>query len=209
MVNIRIILNQEEINKCIEFSKKCANNQQEIEFGESTTIHRNVKEISRDNLIGKMAEVAFQKFIKSKFNIDTEVDFNYYPRGVWDDADISINGWRFDIKSSRVGASWLLVEQNKINFRKKYNNNSHIFVMSVTGWDRKNDTNLNYVDIVGYISYKKLINSTMIHKGEFLPNKNIKLQSDNYCVKFNNLNKDWDLLINTIINNPTNKYKWD
>jgi hypothetical protein len=38
------------------------------------------------------------------------LDFNIYPRGVWDEADAIINGWRIDIKATRPGAKWMLIE---------------------------------------------------------------------------------------------------
>lgn len=58
-----IELTHEELNKCSEFAYKCAQNQQSIEFGQSDTIPRLTNEIGRDNLIGKIAEVAFAKMM--------------------------------------------------------------------------------------------------------------------------------------------------
>lgn len=66
--NIR--LSQEELDRCIEFAKKSAPNQQAIEFGQRTTKPRGTNEIARDNLIGKIAEVAFSKMMKENYNIN-------------------------------------------------------------------------------------------------------------------------------------------
>ena len=57
-VVVDIILTDDELKKCLEFSIKCAENQQDIEFGQSDTKPRAVAEIGRDNYIGKIAEVA-------------------------------------------------------------------------------------------------------------------------------------------------------
>lgn len=77
--NIR--LSQEELDRCIEFSKKNAPSQQAIEIGQRTTEPRGTNEIARDNLIGKIAEVAFSKRMKENYSINVPLDFNNYPRG--------------------------------------------------------------------------------------------------------------------------------
>ena len=73
-----------ELEKCREFSHISARSQQAIEFGQRTTKARSVDEIARDNLIGKIAEVAFSKMMKENYGIEVPLDFNYYPRGQWD-----------------------------------------------------------------------------------------------------------------------------
>ena len=65
--------------RCVEFSKRSAPNQQAIEFGQHTTKACSESEIARDNLIGKIAEVAFSKMMKENYSIDVPLDFNYYP----------------------------------------------------------------------------------------------------------------------------------
>ena len=51
MLNVkRIILSADELEQCIEFSKKSAPNQQAIEFGQHSTTARSNGEIARDNL---------------------------------------------------------------------------------------------------------------------------------------------------------------
>ena len=65
-------LTELEYNKCVEFSRMCALNQQRIEFGQGDTTPRTMDEISRDNLIGKMAEVAFARMLHDVYRIDIE-----------------------------------------------------------------------------------------------------------------------------------------
>ena len=105
-----IELTKEELNKCIDFSYKCAKNQQSIEFGQSDTDPRSTDEVGRDNLIGKIAEVAFAKMLLRDFNLAVELDFEYYPRGEWDGQDTVINGWEIDVKGTRQGGKWMLIE---------------------------------------------------------------------------------------------------
>ena len=111
--NIR--LSQAELVRCIEFSRKSAPNQQAIEFGQRTTKARGTREIARDNLIGKIAEVAFSKMMKENYGIDVPLDFNYYPRGQWDSQDAVINRWRIDVKGTRQGGHWMLIELSLIH----------------------------------------------------------------------------------------------
>ena len=106
-------LTREELQKCNEFAYKCAQNQQSIEFGQSDTIPRSANEIGRDNLIGKIAEVAFAKMMLQDFNIKIELDFEYYPRGEWDDQDTIINDWKIDVKGTRQGGKWMLIEWSR------------------------------------------------------------------------------------------------
>ncbi len=96
--NIR--LTDEELAKCIEFSAASAPNQQAIEFGQRTTKARSAREIARDNLIGKIAEAAFSKMMYENYGLEVPLDYNYYPRGKWDNMDAEINGWRIDIKGT-------------------------------------------------------------------------------------------------------------
>ena len=60
--------------------------------------------------------------MKENYGIDVPLDFNYYPRGQWDDQDAEINGWRIDVKGTRKGGRWMLIEWNKLNFRQRDNN---------------------------------------------------------------------------------------
>ena len=86
MVNVKhITLTSEELEKCREFSMRSASSQQAIEFGQHTTKARSVKEIARDNLIGKIAEVAFSKMMKENYTttIMTKKDACFLVMGRW------------------------------------------------------------------------------------------------------------------------------
>ena len=85
-----ITLTPDEMQKCIEFSQKSAETQQDIEFGQKDTKPRPTKEIARDNLIGKMAEVAVLRMLREKYGIHYPVNYEIYPRGEWDDCDVKI-----------------------------------------------------------------------------------------------------------------------
>ena len=150
-----IVLSDSELEKCKVFSVKSAKTQQAIEFGQADTKARSETEIARDNLIGKMAEVAFARMLKEDFEIDIPLDFEVYDRGKWDDNDMVINGWNIDIKSTRIG-HWLLIEWSKLNFRQKQGELPHAFFMCKTDWDMKNDVQKGTVELVGSISLNKL-----------------------------------------------------
>lgn len=199
-----IKLTKEEIDKCKEFSEKCALNQQEIEFGQKDTEPRRVGEIARDNLIGKLAETAFAKMMEENYNLHIELDFHYYPRGKWDNQDAVINGWRIDVKGTRKGGKWMLMEWSKLKFRKKQNLLSHFYVMSVVGWDRETDEPTGTVEMVGYATlgqFKAGYQGTLvIRKEELIPGTDTKLQADNFARKFSVLNKNWDLMVQYLKN---------
>lgn len=194
-----IKLPKSEIERCKEFSEKCATNQQEIEFGQKDTAPRKNKEISRDNLIGKLAEVAFAKMMEENYNLHIDLDFNYYPRGEWDNQDAVINGWRIDVKGTRQGGKWMLIEWSKLKFRKSQKLLSHFYVMSTVGWNRGKDTPTGTVELVGYATLGQLKadyeDTLVIRKGEKIPGTDTRLQADNFARNFKVLRKDWDLMV--------------
>lgn len=200
MLNVKnIALTPSELQQCIEFSSKSAPTQQSIEFGQRTTKARPTSEIARDNLIGKIAEVAFAKMLEENYGIAVPLDFNYYPRGKWDDQDAVINGWRIDVKGTRKGGHWMLIEWNKLNFRQRDNKLSHLYVMFSVAWDRKSDTPTGVVSYEGAVSLAKLHKGSSttkeLLKGTVLPGTHAVLQADNYGIEFKNLYKHLNHLV--------------
>lgn len=200
-----ITLSEQEFYRCVEFSKASAMNQQRIEFGQSDTTPRSNNEISRDNLIGKMAEVAFAKMLKEVFDIQTDLDFNYYPRGVWDDQDAVVNGWKIDVKATRKGGRWMLIEWSKLDFRQRQGKLADLYAMAIVDWDRNRDLPSRRVELVGCASAMKLrrgIPTTLVlRKGDLIPETNTHLQADNFAISFSNLEKDWESVIRYICRN--------
>lgn len=194
MLNVKnIILTPQELQGCTEFSCRSASTQQSVEFGQHTTKARPISEIARDNLIGKIAEVAFSKMMKENYGIEVPLDFNYYPRGQWDNQDAVINGWRIDVKGTRKGGHWMLIEWNKLNFRQWDNNLSHLYVMFSVSWDRQNNTPTGQVSYEGAASlvklYRECPTTIELPKGSVLPGTHTTLQADNYGIEFRNLYK--------------------
>ena len=200
MLDVKDIrLTEEELARCIEFSRTSAPNQQAIEFGQHTTKARPSHEIARDNLIGKIAEVAFSKMMKENYGIDIVLDFNYYPRGQWDNQDAVINGWRIDIKGTRKGGHWMLIEWNKLCFRQKDNNLSHVYVLFSVDWDRNKDLPTGRVSYEGAVSLEKLRHgcqtTRVLRKGDLIPGTNTRLQADNYGIHYKDLYKHLNHLV--------------
>jgi len=200
-----IELTPKQLKQCIEFSYESAKNQQEIEFGQSDTKPRSKDEIARDNLIGKVAEVAFSNMLEERFCIKVALDFEYYPRGIWDNYDAEINGWRIDVKGTRQGGKWLLIEWSKLKFRQQEGKLAHLYVASSVFWDREKDVPTGKVDVVGCVSILRLrphVKDTLVlRKGDYIPNTKMRLQADNYAIHFNNLEKDWTKVINYVFQN--------
>lgn len=185
---MRITLTKDELDKCRIFSNKCAVSQQAIEFGQHTTQERKVKEIARDNLIGKIAETAFSKMMKEQCGIDIPLDFEYYPRGKWDSQDTIINGWRIDVKATRKGGHWFLIEWSKLAFRKRENKLSHMYVMFTVDWDRKSDQPTGTAEYQGAAfldSLRKGYTGTYtLKRNKVIPSTKVKLQADNFGIPF-------------------------
>ena len=188
-----IMLTSEEMEQCREFSIKSADTQQEIEFEDKTTKPRTKEEIARDNLIGKIAEVAFSKLMKENYGIDLALDFENYPRGRWDSQDAIINGWRIDVKGTRTGGQWLLIEWNKLNFRQKDDKLSHVYIMFTVGWNRFTDTPTGSARFEGFATLARLRDGVpcteVLKKGTKLPGKEVILQTDNFGIQYHDLYK--------------------
>lgn len=202
--NFRIT--EQELEQCIDFARRSAPTQQDIEFGQHDIVPRSVDEVSRDTLIGKIAEVAFAKIMHENYGIDLELDFDVYPRGRYDAQDAVVNGWRIDIKGTRQGGHYLLVEWNKLDFRQLENKLSHVYVMFSVGWDRERDLPNRYVKYAGAVTLRALnknvdwIDTQILRKGECIPGTSAHLQADNYGIEFNKLNKNLDGLVRKMQN---------
>lgn len=203
MSRYRIVqLTADELQRCVVFSNQSAKSQQQIEFGQSDTVPRSIKEIARDNLIGKMAELAVSKMLREDYGLHIPIDYEIYPRGEWDDCDISINGWNIDIKSTRNGR-WLLFELHKLRIREPQGKLPHAIFMCKTPWNMEKDEPVGNVELIGMISLKKLVTDhkfvKLLKKGSFIPGTRARLQADNYGVKFEDLSADWKTNIDYII----------
>lgn len=204
---MRIDLTEAELKKCQDFAYNCAKTMQEIEFGQTDTAPRGEAEIGRDHLIGKMAEVAFAKMLKQEFQQEILLDFDCYDRGKWDTQDAELNGWKIDIKATRQGGRWMLIEWNKLDFRQKEKALPHLFVMASVGWERESDKPTGIVTLEGSMSTPHITstgkNVKVLRKGECIPNTNMPLQADNFGIEFKNLKQDWHTVIPYILKNES------
>lgn len=207
----RIRITEQELEQCIDFARRSAPTQQDIEFGQHDVVPRSVDEVSRDTIIGKIAEVAFAKIMHENYGIDIELDFEVYPRGQYDAQDAVVNDWRIDVKGTRQGGHYLLVEWNKLDFRQQEKRLSHVYVMFSVGWDRERDLPNRYVKYAGAITLRALnnnndwIDTKILRKGECIPGTNARLQADNYGIEFNELNKNLYGLVHTMQNRKPNQ----
>lgn len=174
-----IQLTEYQMTLCRLFARESAKTQQEIEFGNPDTAPRSVDEIARDNLTGKMAEVAIATMARHEFGYLIPVNYEVYPRGQYDNEDMNINGWSIDVKATRRG-NWLLIEKNKIDFRRKENRLPDVVMLCRVDGDA--------VELVGCTSVEKLTDPDnadvmRLRAGGYLPGTSCRLQADNYAVR--------------------------
>lgn len=189
---MRVELSDYQLNMCTLFADESAKTQQQIEFGNKRTTPRNEKEISRDNLIGKMAEAAVVTMMWQNYGVRIPTNYEVYPRGRYDDEDVNINGWSIDVKATRRG-KWLLLEKNKVDFRYKENNLPDLILMCRVDWDEATDRPKGKeVDLIGCVGLRKLLSPTKndilhLRAGECIPMTRQTLQADNYAIHFDDL----------------------
>lgn len=200
-----ISIREYDLGRCIYFSRKSAGTQQPVEFGQSDTQARDPREIARDNIIGKMAEIAFAEYVWNGWSRFIEPDYRIMPRGQWDAQDAQINGWRIDIKATRGGGKWLLVDWNKLRFRAAEGKLPHAFVLSCVPWDRDADTPRGSVELVGVASLRNLVPGPTTHvfrKGDSLPNTSMRFQADNFGIHADAIRDNLYAAVDFMFHNP-------
>lgn len=196
-----ITLSEDVVQNCWKFSQECSSNQQPYEFGQKDSASRLEVEIARDNMIGKLGELAVQSMF-SRYGIHVDLDFTIYPRGGWDRCDIEHRGWMIDVKCTRRG-KYFLIEWSKLQFRSDAGELPHYFLMTRIG--EGDDVGLDgpsspimHVDLIGYVDVRKLVaeNSEVrvIGVGERIPGTDIPITAKSFCIPFDdekNLKCDW------------------
>ena len=86
---MHIELTDYQIKLCRLFAEESAKTQQKIEFGNKSTTPRALEEIAHDTYIGKVAEAAIVTLAWREFGYKIPVNYEIYPRGQYDDEDIS------------------------------------------------------------------------------------------------------------------------
>ena len=114
----------EYLPRAFKFAQKICtgDNQSGIDFG-NLNYPRTMWDRIADCFEGKVAELAFQQFAKQRWSLDLYVDFDIYEgkhsHDYGDDVVLLRDGERasaaskIDIKATRPGSQWLLVEEHK------------------------------------------------------------------------------------------------
>lgn len=82
-------------------------------------LHRKSSEVFANTFQGKLAECAVYNLFY-RFKNKTEVDFDIYGKGVWDDVDLIINGKAVSIKSSKFFSQLFLLETSDWDEQGRY-----------------------------------------------------------------------------------------
>ena len=124
-----------------------------------------------------MGEIAIKNFLEQPpLNFKgIELDFNIYPRGVWDIEDFKISGKRFSIKTSKPYARYLLLETKDL----ERGDTCDYYVLVLV--DVENKT----AKIKGYIPKNEMQTVSKktldLKKGECIPDTRVLLDADNHA----------------------------
>lgn len=179
---MQINLTELELERCREFAIRSSQTQREIAFGqigERSTPYQ----ITVDTHIGKVAELAFSKMLRDRFGIHTELDWEVYRRGEYDKCDITINEWKFDIKGTKHGSKWLLVEDNKIQAQRRDNSLCHFYILVTVEIDTDSQPT-GMTEIKGYAAiewFRDELPCNRLKRGDLIPRTQTPLKSDNYA----------------------------
>lgn len=106
-----------------------------------------------------------------------------------------------DVKATRPGAKYFLLENNKILFRWKEGRTPYAFILAIVGWDRETDTPTGAAEIAGYVMAHDLRYMPRLKRGETIPGTRTTLQADNIYIPIDGMDKDFGDLIARLLNN--------
>lgn len=185
-----------------EFSLATANKMQAVEFGNKKTKKRPAKEIARDIMIGKVAELAVAMHLQNITGIRTALDLNIYPRGIGDTADFLFGTHRIDIKATRQTGRYLLISEHNLITRKEQGTLPHSFILVIVGWE--NDKFSGKTFIGGYTFIEDICDVNKIGTpdialgqafyvaaGKKLGGTEMKMQANNLAIHYLRLSNDW------------------
>lgn len=109
---------EEDVDKCRDFAQKISWKHPHFRDKRNTET-RTLKRVTEDVLRGRLAEVAVYKYLKDRFGeMVSDLDFELYPKGITDDADIQVRDIRISIKSSKPNSSCLMIETAKFDLTR-------------------------------------------------------------------------------------------
>lgn len=176
----KIDLTESEFKQCEEFAINSSKSQRPSRSG--GTIIRELNQIEKDTLRGKVAEVVAKKFFEqTPFNFTgIKLDFKIYPRGAWDKFDFSLNNKTFSVKSAKSFSRWLLIESKDIARGDLYN--YYVFITIAE------DFKSGYVR--GFATQDEILNdknTLKLKKEEHIPGTKTDLDADNHARHSSNL----------------------
>jgi hypothetical protein len=212
-------ISEEGLQKSYIFAAESSRSQRPDPFGQKDVNQRDKYAIQHNTWLGKIAEVAFAQMLKNNYDINVDLDFGVYPRGKWDSVDVQVNKWNIDIKASKYGSRWFLIEWDKIGYYHQSGTLPHMFVMASVDWNRTHNLPNGEVNLIGMMYTNEIVPTNpkvhTLRKGSNIPGTSTSLYADNYGIAFNDLNQNWDEIIDYILHhspplltgypNPCNK----
>lgn len=103
-------IGSELLRSCFEYAFSIANEDKQREYRSGGLAKRNKLQIFWDAFRGKVAECHAKVFYEYRGCRVSDIDFNIYDRGVWDQYDLIINDKIVSIKSSKHFSQLLMLE---------------------------------------------------------------------------------------------------
>lgn len=194
-----IIIEGSEISRCWEFARQVAPNEKPTEFDNKDVAARKIEKIVTDTFIGKLGEVAVQKWLSAS-DVEIELDWSVTPRGQWDVSDVCYNGWKIDVKCTKSNGNYFLIDWTKLQFRADAGQLPHYFVMTKLKTDLadivKDGNGVCTVELAGFVDTRDLTDENSkivaIRRGEMLPGTQVKMATSNFGMLIKDLDKDWE-----------------
>lgn len=156
-MNQLIGISPSNVWRCYEFARDMQGH-----HNNTLIMQRTPEQIFRDDLRGKLAEIAVKKYLESRNHSVGDLDFGIYDIGIWDRDDIVVdNTDHVSVKSSGENANYLLIETNRFDAETGeygYRNNdgtritvNHYAFVNVSIADEQEDNFATYADMHDFL----------------------------------------------------------
>lgn len=211
---IVVTVSTEDVNRCKEFAAEMGGLNQAHEFNNSQTNSRRASEVTRDILIGKVAEVAVYQLLTASGAKLGAPDFTVIGANARDEHDLvsAVNGYSLSIKATEKGR-FLFIHEGQVRW-----NRANIYVVCRTEMD--GDIPTGKVTVLAFAGFNDLFNkdafakwtageapfdagicgslSGFVRAGERSPAGNFPMQSTNVYADSGSLRKDLQQVVDAL-----------
>ncbi len=195
---MKIRLTRADVQKALEFAKAVASTKTQSAGGAEA-----FEEALSNNFIGRLGEIALQRFLSKDKGLAAALDDTIYPANEGDRCDIIHKGWWIDVKCTATAVRHLRIECAKLARRAEAGELPHFFVAAhLLDCDPAeaiaNPPETVQIDLAGWIDVRELDANNpkvlTVEGGTCIPGTRNEVAHTSFCVAYADLCRNWDRL---------------